>query len=100
MKNFKGKLSVVIILVISIGLGFTTYVIVKDQKEVNEHTLAYLEEQGVDLEEDIQELDIVNVGEDEKKLAVVVIFVDEPDVDYFYTFDEDGNIYEFDRVEH
>lgn len=95
----KGKLSVLIILLLSIVLGFFTYVIVKDQQKINQDVLMYLEEKGVNIEEDISNLEIVNVGEEDKQLAVVVTYREEPDVDYLYTYDQDGEIYEMDRIE-
>lgn len=96
--NFKGKISVLLILIISIGLGFFTYVIVKDQQGINQDVLMYLEEKGVNIEEDISNLEIINVGLDEKKLAVAVTYHEEPGVNYLYTHDEEGNIYEMDRI--
>lgn len=95
----KGKLSVLIILLLSIVLGFFTYVIVKDQQKINQDVLMYLEEKGVNIEEDISNLEIVNVGEEDKQLAVVVTYREEPDVDYLYTYDQEGEIYEMDRIE-
>lgn len=97
--KFKGKISVLIILILSIGFGFFTYIIVKDQQGINQDVLMYLEEEGVNIEEDISNLEIINVGLDEKKLAVVVTYQAEPNVDYLYTYNEDGHIYEMDRIE-
>jgi len=96
--KFKGKISVLIILLVSIGLGFFTYVIIKDQQSINEDVLKYLEQEGVDIEEDIEDLEILNIGEDDRKLAVVVIYKEEPETAYVYTHDDHGDIYEYDQM--
>lgn len=93
--NFKGKISVLVILIVSILLGFYTYVSISEQREINDDTLAFLKAQGVDLEEDIVEMEIVDIGKEKRKLAVAVRFSGEEEF-YLYTYDEQGTIYELD----
>jgi len=40
-----------------------------------EDTISYLAEKGYDTDKDIKDMSIVNIGEDEKKNAVVVSFM-------------------------
>lgn len=53
--------------------------------------MTHLTKQGYNNEEDIEEIYIVNMGEDEVIYVSVVTFTDEPKETYFYTYKHDTN---------
>lgn len=56
-----------------------------------DNTILYLEDRDYDTDTVVEEMSIVNVGGDETIYAVVVTFKDEPQVDYFYTYEKDSD---------
>lgn len=74
-----------IVLLFNIGRLFYTHY---QKSTLKSDTLSYLTDQGYDTSSDIEDLSIVNIGLDETVYAVVVMFQDEPDVVYFYTYEE------------
>ena len=63
----------------------------EEKAALMEDTVVHLEAAGYDTEMDIDEMHIVNIGVDETIHAVVVIFTNESDTHYLYTYEEDAD---------
>ena len=97
MKRKQFLLVLVLAAVVFNGIRLLTAT--EEQTTLESDTVSYLEEQGYG-EQDIEELTIVNMGQEETLYAAVVTFKDEPETDYFYTYQTGtGQIYEIDRIE-
>ncbi|WP_163971850.1 DUF3139 domain-containing protein [Oceanobacillus halotolerans] len=84
--------NVIILIVLSVLvllIGIRLLVVHIEEGKLKEDTISYLEEKGYDPNADIKEIAVVDIGEDEEMNAVVVTFIDEPTVDYFYTYEKD-----------
>ncbi|MFD1032653.1 DUF3139 domain-containing protein [Metaplanococcus flavidus] len=88
-------------------LAFQLFTSVKEQSQIENDTLSYLENEGYE-ETDIEELyivEILEVDENEEvshtgKYEAVVHFKDEPNIAYFYRYEEDTNeIVQRDRLD-
>lgn len=87
------KKKIVYSLIALLLIGFGTYIglRVSENRAFVRDTEAYLESEGVDLEDDIIEMYRFNIGQNFHQNAMVVRFVDEPRLNYFYTYKPDSN---------
>lgn len=85
----KSLYSVIVLLLI----GYGTYIglRVSENRAFVRDTENYLESEGVDFEDDIIEMYRINIGQNSHQNAMVVRFVDEPRLNYFYTYKPGSN---------
>ncbi|OZM57724.1 hypothetical protein CIB95_04990 [Lottiidibacillus patelloidae] len=63
----------------------------QEKNALLEDTISYLTEDGYDVESEVEEMYVVNVGQDEKIYAVVATYNDEPKLNYFYAYKKGTN---------
>lgn len=86
----KKKINLIIISALIIVIGLYVYNALKEKSELEMDTVSYLKNRGYDIETDIKNISIVNMGEKDPIFAAVVTFTDEPLVAYFYTYKDNS----------
>ncbi len=71
--------------------GFRWFVVNQEKNELIDDTISYLSDKGYNIQEDIEEITVVNLGQDEVIFSTVVRFKDEPNASYFYIYKQGTN---------
>lgn len=80
-----------ICLLLIIGLGLHWYNARQEQNILENDTIAHLESRGYQIESDVEDISVVNVGQQDRTYAVAVTFYDEPDFAYLYTYRDNSD---------
>ncbi|WP_138416672.1 DUF3139 domain-containing protein [Aquibacillus sediminis] len=80
-----------IIALLFVGLS-QIYIKKQQDQALIDDTLSYLTEKGYEVNSEIADISVVDVGGEARDVpATVVTFTDEPSVTYFYSYKQDSN---------
>ncbi|MCZ0702546.1 hypothetical protein J2T56_000789 [Natronobacillus azotifigens] len=87
----KKLIGVTIFVALLLGLGLSWFRADQAQKALKTDTIAHLESRGYQIESDVEDISVVNVGQQDRTYAVAVTFYDEPDFAYLYTYRDNSD---------
>lgn len=87
--NKKYVVLIAVVLLIVIG-GMLWFKGTQDKTAIKKDTISYLTEEGYDINKDIKDISIVKFEEGNGINKVKVIFKDEPEVEYFFSYEQDS----------